>query len=156
MIRSLYIETLTCMHFIDPWAAVAVYTCTETHKNTLPYTSLACAEAYYYISQYESTDCAMNAWFILTISVQSDTLASGRVDTCVVCFGYILSSDVARAIDTLNITAVHSSWAVCWITVQMQLLACSGHIKVVVLLGTTNNLHAEYKCNHMHNHAIIW
>ncbi len=52
-------------------------------------------------------------WFILTRSVQSDTLASGRVDTRVVCFGYKLSSDVARAIDTLNITAVHSSWAAC-------------------------------------------
>ena len=97
----------------------------------------------------------LHAWFILTRIVQSDTLASGRVDTCVVCFGYILSSDVARAIDTLNITTVHSSWAVGVIIVQMQLLACSGHIKVVVLLGTANNLQNTSAIMHMHNHAIV-
>ncbi len=30
-------------HFIDPWAAVAVYTDTNKHTHTLPYTSLAYA-----------------------------------------------------------------------------------------------------------------
>ncbi len=64
--------------------------------------------------QYESAHGKYRTCMvILTRSVQSDTLASGRVDTGVVCFGYILSSDVARAIDTLNITAVHTSWAAC-------------------------------------------